>query len=426
MQSFTTHINEDKKRFIRKNKNMNNFEKIEIIKFFQKNRQAESKVNWNKSKDMTYDDFLDIMMQSKLGRKTNLKCNKIKVKSAVEGEDYVHIIMKTKEYCAYIPLNYETAKKFNTRELGVCGGPWCIGHSDTPFHWNSEIIEYKQIPIYIVNKNSKWIVMIKDNNRNYDIWSVENKPNKTHEGIPNFSVRKELLNSNQKNMYDEIRDEYYNEDEIEEIDIDDAINDYESLVEDIETARNDFSEAYDEFNNEAYQIISDTKIWYLASIEEKEDEKKEDEEELEHYNNDINNDDLNQDEKELIINSIEQLEEDIESLNYEIEELQSDYDTLEDIAVYEMNDYDIKWTEDPPYEDDILNNLHYPSVYDFDYSDYLELAENYMDFWSGSDKGTVDSEINLYIQYEYGSTSFESAIELLSDYGLYHPEIVNN
>lgn len=444
MKNFTQYLIESKDRFIKKNKNLTKDQKKELIKFFKTNRQAENKIDWNKSSNMTYDDFLAIMMETKSGRKTKIKHQKIK--GLTEGKDYIHVRMKTKEYLAYIPLTFDAAQKFNTKELGVCSGPWCIGHSGNAYHWNEEVIQEKQVPVYVVNTRSKWVVMIDKGNRKYNIWSIENVPSKVHEGIPNFSIRKELLDPKQKKLYDEIREDYYDEEEETEIDVTDATNDYEKLIDDIDNAASKTESAKEEFDNETYAIKEETKEKFKEQISNAQEEINEKEKEIEEWEEivedidyldetdyedgvtDFRDEYYTEDEIEKYKRGVES---DIDDNNREIEEYQSDMGLaddqlrqIDDIEPYEMADAEIDWIRYPPLEDDMYDDIDIPSVDDMDYSDYIDVMTEHGSFWSNN--SSVDDDIREYVYYSYyGGSSYSSAEELLNDNDLYHPESVN-
>lgn len=455
MKSFTQYLVEaDYSRFLKKNNNLSDTQRDEINTYFSKtNTQAGSGIDWQSKKvrKWSYDDFLDIMIKSKSGRKQVIKHKAIK--GLTEGDDYVHVRMPSKEYLAYIPLNYEAAQKFNTRDMGVCSGPWCIGHSGDPTYWNSEVIQELQVPIYVINRHSKWVVMIQEGNRKYDVWSVENNPKKIREGIPNFSIRKNLLNPKQKAMYDEIREDYYDEEtEPEEIDIDDALVDYDNLIEDIENSGNarESAEEYarEQFWEECERIKSDTKDEYRESIEihtnEFErldalfDSGEELRDELDGERDDwIENDEEGDeptatfdDEADLTVDEIQNRLDTIETAKDElydkVSELEDDINTINNIEPYEMiNNNDIEWSEEPPDEDYIYEDLDVdlPSITDGKYSDYVDLAEEHMGFSARHSAGSVDQDI---AEYSYGGSRAGTAEEVLEYHELYHPEYVNN
>lgn len=264
MKTFIKYLIESKDRFIKSNKNLTRDQQKELIKFFNTNRQAEKKVNWQKSKDMTYDDFLVIKMSFKSGRKSpgKMKCQNKSIKGLKNGKDYINVRMKTKEFCAYIPLSYDTAQKFNRDDyIGVCSGDWCIGSSTTKDYWSNYMLRHKQVPIYVVNNEKKWVVMIDDGNLGYEIWDLINDKPKSK--IPNFDVKRELLSLKQKVLYNEVRDEVYANDE----DSMKAVNDAkDKLVMDIKDNAEAVLENYRDFSTEWVVYVQDL-IEYWEALE---------------------------------------------------------------------------------------------------------------------------------------------------------------
>jgi cell division protein FtsB len=384
---FGSTINEarDLMRFLKKNKNLSKEQREKINKYFTvTNRQAVNDFiakygQWDTKavRNLTYNDFYDFMTQYKSGIKANKKinCKSIRVPGK-PGEDYIRVIMPTKDFCAFIPLNYETAKYMNTRKFGVCSGPWCIGHSETSYHWNDEVIDNKQVPVYVLNKFGKWVIMIQEDNNSWDVWDVDNDPNKTHIQIPGFDVKKNLLSSKQKRMYDEIRDEFYSDYEEEEIP-ESVIDSYNSLVADIEAAHTDYQNAQEEFYDTNYRIKRETKRKYEREIVELEEEERELEERKDSLEDEIediegfiaeledkaNKFEIGSDEHDEISDEIMDHRSDIETnkkrlkeIDDRIDEIEGEISVLEDIismidsiAEYEMIDHDheIDWVEEP-------------------------------------------------------------------------------
>lgn len=198
----------DYTRFLKKNRNLSKAQQKEINDYFSKeNNQAGAtigtEIGWQskKIKNMSYDDFLDIMIDYKSGRRIALKAPKIKGK---KNEDFIHLKIKNKDFLAYIPLNWKTAKFMNTDKFGVCQGDWCIGSTVSSVHWKIEVIKKGQIPIYLISRESKWVVMINKNNKT-DVWSLDNDPNDIDQEIPGFNINRELFTSSLKKLYDEVR-----------------------------------------------------------------------------------------------------------------------------------------------------------------------------------------------------------------------------
>lgn len=205
MQTFIKLL-ENKDRFIDKNVNLSNTQKKEMKKFFRSNRQAEKKVNWQQSKTMSYDEFLDVKLMFRSGRKStkNMRCHTKNIKGLKNGVDYINIKMKTKEFCAYIPLSYETAQKFNRNDyIGTCSGDWCIGSTIADYEWKSHVILKKEVPIYVVNATNKWVVMIQKGNNSFDVWDEDNS---NRDSFIDLDVKKHLMTSKLKSLYNEARD----------------------------------------------------------------------------------------------------------------------------------------------------------------------------------------------------------------------------
>ena len=265
MKTFIQYLTEAKDRFINKNRNLSKEQKKELIDFFKTNRQAESDIDWNKSHKYSYDQFFDIMAKYRSGRRKvkKFKCQD-KLKGLTKDQDYVHVRMKTKEYCAYIPLSHDTAQKFNTdRVIGTCQGSWCVGHSSTKDYWTQYVLRDHQVPIYIVDQSNKWIVMIDGDNRSYDVWDLNNDtPNAK---IPDFDVKKELLSSKQQKLYDEIRNDIFahDDDGMEHVD-----KEKKQLFKDIKDNAETVFQNYKDFKEEWDTYIKDLLEFWLAKKED--------------------------------------------------------------------------------------------------------------------------------------------------------------
>jgi predicted nucleic acid-binding Zn-ribbon protein len=462
-------INEarDLMRFLKKNKYLNDEQRKKINKYFTStNRQASKDFidefgQWDSKKvrGMNYNDFYDFMTRYNSGIKASgkINCKSIRIKGK-PNKDFVRVIMPTKDFCAFIPLNYETAQYMNTRKFGVCSGPWCIGHSETSFHWNEEVIDNKQVPVYILNKVGKWVIMIQEDNNSWHVWDVDNDPAKIHIQIPGFDVKKNLLNSKQKKMYDEIREEFY--DVYEEIEIPrEVIESYEGLVDAIETAQQEYETAINNYYETNESIKYSTKRKYeqeIISIEyhikELTEEIEDLQEQIDEFNESYNNldykiskfkdlqdnyeigssehDDLSDEITEIesyqrkIISDIYDYEQKIRELKDEIIEEQDKVNSYEEIIeeidnidIYEMYDANnIDWTEYPISEDSIFNNIAFPTV-DW-YDDYTEFMENY---GFGSDYDNTNHDIYMYI---IGDSSDGYAQDVLAKNNWYHPDVV--
>jgi len=237
MKHFKDYILEaDYSRFLKKNKHLSDDQKNKINIFFKSDKKAvqqfEKKWGWQSKhpKEMKWHDFENIMMKYKSGRRKNLKSINIPGK---KGEDYWPVKLKTKGFIANIPLNHKTANYMNSCKYGTIDVNYCIGWGDDAEYWDSHVIDDQELPVYIIDGDRKWVVIIDDGNHSYQVWDKLNqrdisKSNK--EPIPGFSIKKELLNSRMKKVYDEIREDFYN---TSNISTEEAINSYNEIVSDI-------------------------------------------------------------------------------------------------------------------------------------------------------------------------------------------------
>jgi len=234
MKSFKIYLTEaNYMRFLKKNPNLSDEERYEINKFFSKvNPQAgsdfEKKIGWQtkKAREMSYQDFENLMMNTKVGRKKNLQ--KIKI-PGVKGKDYWPIKLSNKNFIANIPLNYKTAKFMNSCKYGTINVNYCIGWEYGNEYWEEHVIDEGKIPIYITDGIKKWVVMILPDNKKYEVWDKFNKENiadYNKEPIPGFSIKKELLGPKKAKLYDEIREKHLN------------FSKYKDIIDDFESKNN--------------------------------------------------------------------------------------------------------------------------------------------------------------------------------------------
>jgi len=106
MKTFKQYIFEKKDHIIKKLPNLSPEQKKELIDFFKRKPNLEGKIDWN-NKNLTYDDFKDVMKVTKTEKVKLVKSKGIS--GLKEGEDYLKL--KTPpEYEGYIPLTYEASK----------------------------------------------------------------------------------------------------------------------------------------------------------------------------------------------------------------------------------------------------------------------------------------------------------------------------
>ncbi|MCK9544370.1 MAG: hypothetical protein M0R03_20315, partial [Novosphingobium sp.] len=144
---------EKKDHIIKRLRNLTDEQKNELINFFNKKPNLESKIDWN-NKDLTFDDFKEIMNTSKTERKKSVK--NVGISGLVLGEDYLDFPTPNKNFTAYIPLNYEASKLIASKDIGYCEGKWCTAYQKTDKHWNEYVVQKEIVLIYIIGKNTKY------------------------------------------------------------------------------------------------------------------------------------------------------------------------------------------------------------------------------------------------------------------------------
>ena len=92
---------EKKDHLIRKNPNLTDGEKQEIIKLLGKHPSYENKIDWNKSNSLTYEDFLSVLRP--------LYINDLDPRGLVEGQDY-DIIYESGNEVLYFIYSYDASR----------------------------------------------------------------------------------------------------------------------------------------------------------------------------------------------------------------------------------------------------------------------------------------------------------------------------
>ena len=295
MKKFIEYLTEDKSRFIKKNKNLTDAEKKEVIKWFKGHVHAEAKFlrdNGNNPKvftTMTYINFLEIKKESENTKSAKKrKMQKLRhqgIKGLKEGEDYVRVPLKTKSFLAYVPLHSKAAQVIGSSNIGDCHGQWCIANSQAATYYRTEAKRPGKVPIMVIGNNTKYTVMMNKDNRSWELWYATNNASEmtTKEGIENFSIKKELTGSKQSALYDEIRHDIWvrkrKSDGVHIVELDeyeDAITDYEHLISDSENFIAQWQEAEEYGRDYIINIITDTIEKYKERAEEAMDDFKTD------------------------------------------------------------------------------------------------------------------------------------------------------
>ena len=151
---------EKKGHLIRRNPNLTDEQKQEIIELLTKHPSYENKIDWNKSSSLTYEDFLSVLRP--------LYINDLDPRGLVEGEDY-DILYESDDEVLYIVRTYNASKilasnsvepELWTKIPSWCGeaektdeahafghfdsehgnmkpgAKWCISMQTSDLHWN--------------------------------------------------------------------------------------------------------------------------------------------------------------------------------------------------------------------------------------------------------------------------------------------------
>ena len=151
---------EKKDHLIRKNPNLTDGEKQEIIELLTKHPSYENKIDWTKNKSLTYEDFLKVLRP--------LYINDLDPRGLIEGIDY-DILYESEDEVLYFIYSYDASKilasnsvepeiwtkipswcgreEFNDEahafgyfdsEHGNMkpGAKWCISMQTSDYHWN--------------------------------------------------------------------------------------------------------------------------------------------------------------------------------------------------------------------------------------------------------------------------------------------------
>ena len=92
---------EKKDHLIRRNPNLTDGEKQEIIELLGKHPSYENKIDWTKNKSLTYEDFMSILRP--------LYINDLDLRGLIEGEDY-NILYESEDEVLYSIYSYDASR----------------------------------------------------------------------------------------------------------------------------------------------------------------------------------------------------------------------------------------------------------------------------------------------------------------------------
>ena len=160
---------EKKDHLIRRLKNLSDEQKQEVIDFFKKKPNLENKINWNR-KDLTYEDFLEVMDVTKTERRRLVKSQGIR--GLRKGKDYIPL-EAPEGVDAYIPLHYEASKLIACKDIGSGVGEWCTA-SDLE-HWD-DYSRKNIVLIYLLFSHTKEAIEYsRKDNKIIDVYDLEDE-----------------------------------------------------------------------------------------------------------------------------------------------------------------------------------------------------------------------------------------------------------
>ncbi len=149
-------------------------QKEEIIAFFKRRPDLESKIDWNKKSELDYDFFQEFIKEAdNQATRGNLR-NK-GIGTFVEGKDY-HDISLDKDYLILIPRTYEFQKFIQSTRFYETEAEWCIGYQKEDKYWKRYHITNNFI-IFIDKKNKDKIAcqIPVESTEVINIWNVFDK-----------------------------------------------------------------------------------------------------------------------------------------------------------------------------------------------------------------------------------------------------------
>jgi hypothetical protein len=183
-----------KDRFILNNKNLTESQKQVLINIFNERRILEKEVNWN-NKNLTWDDFKDVLIKSSTGALKELKPRK----------DYVEIdgfrCDDPNFIGAYIPLNHNASFIMASKKLGFARGKWCIAYNGDTKYWveyaygtgsASHYADSPSVFIFVVYLGTKYAVQIREDEKIY-IWDQQDvNKGDANDIVPGVNIHKEI------------------------------------------------------------------------------------------------------------------------------------------------------------------------------------------------------------------------------------------
>jgi hypothetical protein len=193
MKSFKEYLLEKKDHIIRRLKNLTDDEKQQVIDFFARKPNLENQINWQ-NRDLTFDDFQQVMDVTKTERKRQVK--KLGLGGLKSGKDYIEVDLGDSDWRGFIPLHWEASKLLASTKIGGVEAKVCIAYQKDIEHWVRNLYEDYLIPIYLIDpaEDEKWTLMVDDEGGFNSIWNKKDD---------SFNVNKfeEALDTDFNNFY---------------------------------------------------------------------------------------------------------------------------------------------------------------------------------------------------------------------------------
>jgi len=194
-----------KDRFILENDLLSKEEKEMLIEIFAEHPNLENKIDWNKSKTLTFDDFaVKIKSVMSPGLK-DIPKNEFITMKGVECEDELFI-------GAYIPLSWKAAHILREKEVGGSRAVWCIGYEGDDSYWyrysygTGEASYYAEEPssfIILVFLYEKFAVQYREESDEWIVWDEADDDDHNPREVRTIEIGK--LISNNKKLFNDVR-----------------------------------------------------------------------------------------------------------------------------------------------------------------------------------------------------------------------------
>ena len=190
-------IDEDKTAMIKKlvlpdidNEEEKENYKKELISFFNSHSNFENKIDWNKFKTLTRNDFDEVIALASQSKNAQKRKEKAEIDSDVKnifksqrGREFKYI-GENDNWLFISPLNYQAAVFCDSSENQGAGAKWCIGTEDSDDYWNTYVYRRKSLFMMAFNKNYKSLsrddlqinlkyMIEKTKGSSYNVWNQE-------------------------------------------------------------------------------------------------------------------------------------------------------------------------------------------------------------------------------------------------------------